>query len=102
MRMFLISDNVDTRTGMRLAGIEGVVVHEREEILDALDEVLKDTGVGIVLITELCAERIRNELKNVKLTFSVPLIVEIPDRHGTRRPADYIMQHVQEAIGLKL
>ena len=28
MQMFLISDNVDTYTGMRLAGVEGVVVHE--------------------------------------------------------------------------
>ena len=26
MKMFLISDNVDTQTGMRLAGVEGVVV----------------------------------------------------------------------------
>ena len=34
--MYLISDNVDTRTGMRLAGVDGVVVHEREEIIDAL------------------------------------------------------------------
>ena len=27
MKMYLISDNVDTQTGMRLAGVEGVVVH---------------------------------------------------------------------------
>ena len=26
--MYLISDNRDTYTGMRLAGVEGVVVHE--------------------------------------------------------------------------
>ena len=32
MKMFLISDNIDTYTGMRLAGVEGVVVHEREEL----------------------------------------------------------------------
>ena len=32
MKMFLISDNVDTYTGMRLAGVEGVVVHEKEEL----------------------------------------------------------------------
>ena len=31
MKFFLISDNVDTVTGMRLAGIEGVVVHEAQE-----------------------------------------------------------------------
>ena len=31
MKFFLISDNIDTQMGMRLAGIEGVVVHERQE-----------------------------------------------------------------------
>ena len=39
MRMFLISDNVDTQTGMRLSGVEGVLVHTREEVLRALDVV---------------------------------------------------------------
>ena len=29
MKMFLISDNIDTYTGMRLAGVDRVVVHER-------------------------------------------------------------------------
>ena len=38
MKMFLISDNVDTYTGMRLAGVDGVVVHEREELREALGE----------------------------------------------------------------
>ena len=28
MKMFLISDNVDTLTGMRLAGVEGCIVHD--------------------------------------------------------------------------
>ena len=30
MKMYLISDNVDTYTGMRLAGVDGVVIHERD------------------------------------------------------------------------
>ncbi|PIY31635.1 MAG: ATP synthase subunit F, partial [Candidatus Infernicultor aquiphilus] len=30
MKVFIISDNTHTLTGMRLSGIEGVVVHERE------------------------------------------------------------------------
>ena len=29
MKMYLISDNLDTLTGMRLAGVDGIVVHER-------------------------------------------------------------------------
>ena len=36
MRFYLISDNVDTAMGMRLAGIEGIVVHEDSEVRDAL------------------------------------------------------------------
>ena len=37
MKMYLISDNVDTLTGMRLAGVEGCVVHERQELKEALE-----------------------------------------------------------------
>ena len=102
MRMFLISDNVDTKAGMRLAGIDGVVVHERQEALDAIRAALDDSSIGVVLITEVLAEMIPDVLSNIKLNNLRPLVVEIPDRHGTRRPADYIMRYVNEAIGLKV
>ena len=46
--MFLISDNVDTYTGMRLAGVDGVVVHERKELREQLEKVLQDKSIGIV------------------------------------------------------
>ena len=32
MQFYLISDNIDTQMGMRLAGIKGVVVHEEDEV----------------------------------------------------------------------
>ena len=35
--MYLISDNVDTLTGLRLAGVDGVVVHERNELREELE-----------------------------------------------------------------
>ena len=50
VRMYLISDNVDTLTGMRLAGVEGVIVHEREALKAELDRVLGDKTIGILLI----------------------------------------------------
>ena len=52
MKMYLISDNVDTYTGMRLAGVDGVVVHERDELREALEKTLKDKTIGVVLLTE--------------------------------------------------
>ena len=50
--MFLISDNIDTCTGMRLAGVEGVVVHERDELKDALEKAIADKEIGVLLLTE--------------------------------------------------
>ena len=41
MQMFLISDNIDTYTGMRLAGVEGVVVHTHDELKDALQKAIE-------------------------------------------------------------
>ena len=52
MKMYLISDNVDTWTGMRLAGVEGCVVHGKDELQKELDKVMADKEVGIVLLTE--------------------------------------------------
>jgi len=102
MKMFLISDNKDTYVGFRLAGVEGVVVHEREEFKAALEKVLKDKEVGIVLLTEIFGTKYPDLIEDVKLSSKVPLIVEIPDRHGTGRKENFITDYVSQAIGLKL
>lgn len=102
MKMYLISDNIDTLTGMRLAGVEGVVVHEKEELKKALEEVLADKETGIVLLTEKFGRDFPDLVNHVKLEHKFPLFVEIPDRHGTGRKPDFITAYVNEAIGLKL
>ena len=51
--MYLISDNIDTLTGMRLAGVDGVVVHERNELRGAIENAMNDKTVGIILLTEV-------------------------------------------------
>ena len=102
MKVFILSDNTHTLTGMRLSGVEGVVVHEREEILKELAKVKEKRDIGILLITELLAERVQLELNKMKLSRSFPIIVEIPDRHGTRRPPDFLTRYIRESIGLKI
>ena len=102
MKMYLISDNIDTQTGMRLAGVDGVVVHERDELRTALETALADKEIGILLLTEKFGRKFPEIIDDVKLHHKVPLIVEIPDRHGTGRKPDFITSYVNEAIGLKL
>lgn len=102
MKMYLISDNVDTHTGMRLAGVDGVVVHERDELREALEKTLKDKTIGIVLLTEKFGKEFPEILDQFRLERQMPLLIEIPDRHGTGRKKDFITSYVTEAIGLKL
>lgn len=102
MRMFLISDNVDTLTGMRLAGIEGVVVHKKQEIKQALDEVLSQKDIGIILMTEKLGKEIPEIVDDIKLNRTFPLLLEIPDRHGSGRRPDFITAYINEAIGIKI
>lgn len=102
MKMFLISDNIDTYTGMRLAGVEGVVVHEKEELHRALEEAISNKENGIILLTEKFGKEFPDIIDDVRLNHKLPLLIEIPDRHGTGRAPDFITSYVNEAIGLKL
>lgn len=102
MRMYLISDNVDTLTGMRLAGIEGVVVHEKDEFKAELNKVLSDKTIGILLITELLSNQFPDMIEDIRLNRRLPIVVAIPDRHGTGRSPGFIMDYVNEAIGVKV
>lgn len=102
MKMYLISDNVDTLTGMRLAGIEGCIVHEKKELKAELDKALADREIGILLLTEKFGRDYPELIGNLKMERKQPLIIEVPDRHGTGRKPSFITDYVNEAIGLKL
>ena len=102
MKMFLISDNVDTLTGMRLAGVEGCIVHERAELRKALEDAIANKENGISLLTEKFGREFPDIIDDVRLNRRLPLLIEIPDRHGTGRKPDFITSYVSEAIGIKL
>lgn len=102
MKAFLISDNIDTATGMRLAGIESVVVHEKNELIQAFEEALADKTISIIFVTELLSTKFPTVIADIKLNYRQPLILEIPDRHGSRKRADFITSYINEAIGVRI
>ena len=102
MKFFLISDNTDTEEGMRLAGIEGVVAHEAGEVEEALSLAMSDSEIAVILMTEKLINLCREKIYNLKLTSAKPLIVEIPDRHGTSHISETIAKYIHEAIGISL
>lgn len=102
MRAYCISDNVDTQTGLRLAGIEGVVLHEKEEILKTLQEKIKDPSIAIIFMTTHAMNEVADVVAKWKMDLKQPLIVEISDRHGSAKISERIDGYVSSAIGLKL
>ncbi|MDL2233357.1 V-type ATP synthase subunit F [Ruminococcaceae bacterium OttesenSCG-928-L11] len=102
MKFHLISDNTDTYIGMRMAGIEGVVVHEAEDVSKAVREACADEEIGVVLISAKLMEMCRAEIYEIKLNASRPLIVEVADRHGDGKVSDSITRYVREAVGIKI
>ena len=102
MRMYLLSDNVDTLTGMRMSGVDGTVLHEEQELRDKLSELLEDDDIAVILITSTLVNLIGETIYDLKLRRSKPLIIEIPDRHGNGRTKDSITKYVKDAIGVEM
>ncbi|MDO8685780.1 MAG: V-type ATP synthase subunit F [Clostridiales bacterium] len=102
MKSFLISDNKDTWIGMRLAGIDGVIVHTREEVLNAIKDAMKNDEIGIIILTELAVDQVRAEVMDLKLKCKTPLLIEIPDRHGSHHSHDMIKDYIRDAVGIHI
>lgn len=88
--------------GLRLAGIEGVVAHTRDEVLRELNRAIADDTIAIVLMTTLVINTCPEVIAELKLRLPKPLFVEIPDRHGSAKISETIDSYISEAIGIKI
>lgn len=102
MRFYLLSDNTDTLMGMRLAGIEGMVIHEAAQVEQELGRVMDDPQVGVVLMTNKLINLCPQLVYELKLTRKRPLIVEVTDRHGAGQLSEAITRYVREAVGISI
>ena len=102
MRFFLLSYNVDTQVGLRLVGIDGVIIHERDPLIDYLEKLMQDPEICIILITTKLVELCPDIISELKLKQTSKLIVEIPDRRDSSKVGQPIDKYVSEAIGIKL
>ena len=92
------------------AGYHVVFADVNQEIVDKINEdkkytiYVKDVESKEIVITDISAvNSTKPELiDEIKLERKMPLLIEIPDRHGTGRKKDFITSYVNEAIGLKL
>lgn len=101
MKYFIIGGE-DAVLGFGMVGVEGRVAETADEARDALQTALKDTQVGIVIITEPVAEMIRPQVDRYVFSRSFPLIVEVPDRQGPLEGRPSLRELVNQAIGINI
>ena len=101
MRYSIIGDE-DTVLGFGIVGVSGKIATNPDEAQRAFQAILEDRETGIIIITERIADMIRPTIDKFLFTVSFPLVVEIPDRNGSKPDRPGIRETVNTAIGLKL
>lgn len=91
----------DTALGFKLAGVHEVYSFgsdplELERANNKLRELIGRGDVGIILITEGLAQRM--EIPEVKF----PIILQVPDKSGSRFGEAQLREIVRRAIGVEL
>ncbi len=68
----------------------------------AIQSAIEDPEVGILVLTEKVAETVPDLVQSLRERGELPLVVEVPDRHGMHRAADFLTAYVRDAIGVNL
>lgn len=100
MKTLVIADE-DTVIGFSFAGVQGLVVNTEEEIRQAFEQVTQTDDIGILLITEPVAQKIREKVDDWVIGGGRPLVVEIPDSKGPLEGRRTPHEFVKSAIGVK-
>lgn len=95
MRIIAVGSRVFV-TGLRLAGIEGVIVDSSKEALDIVNKLLKDKEVGLVLLSDDISKSIRSKLNEIRSKHSTPLIYEVPAPGSKKEKFEYrdMLKHI--------
>ncbi len=101
MKSFLICNDQETLVGMRLAGVQGIILTDRTEVLSMIERKIKDDETGIIILTKAIMQMAEKEIMAIKLKSKFKLIVEIPGA-GLSYEDDYITRHIRESIGIKI
>jgi V/A-type H+-transporting ATPase subunit F len=103
LKVSVIADR-ETVNGFALTGIKDLyAVDNREEAKNALADVMQDSDMGVVIITERYALYLHDDIRRWREEKPLyPLIVEVQDRKGRIEREDPIRVLIKRAVGLDI
>ncbi|MDO4680443.1 MAG: V-type ATP synthase subunit F [Aerococcus sp.] len=102
MKQYVIADNIQTVTGMRLAGVDGTLIGEADDFSSTLNQAVSDNEIGIIMISPSLIKAHQQEVDLIRFNRSTPLIVEIEGPLEDPDQKTSIAETIQHAIGISL
>ena len=92
----------DTATGLRLAGIKELFIPDGNEIL-LWNQIKERDDIGVLFITEQIVKILDKHLKDYRIIYNVPIIIEIPNKKGRKKEhVDFVSHLIKKAIGIEV
>jgi V/A-type H+-transporting ATPase subunit F len=101
MNLYVLG-NQDAVWGFALTGVHGQVISTPDELHQALDSILGDKDVGIVLVTEDVADLARQRVDELVIRSRIPIVVEIPGPEGTSPERPSLSELIRRTIGIRV
>ena len=79
MKVYCISDSIETAVGLKLTGVETKVLNEKEKILEQIKVIENREDIGILVLTNNIYETVKIEVEDIRSNKKLPLIVTIPN-----------------------
>ena len=101
MKIILITNSTDASIGMRLAGVETVLVRTEQKARDALEKAVNSGDAGLILITDGIEKFCNEEVASIKKK-GRPLLICVPDSDKGFESSGAIGDYVRNAIGINV
>jgi len=101
MAYHIIGDH-DTVLGYRFAGVTGEAVETVEEAQEAFARATATSKPGILLVTEVVADMLEEEITAHRLAATPPFLAVIQDIWGPRGKRRSLQEMINEAVGIHI
>ncbi len=77
MKMYCIADKAETEVGFKLAGCDGISLVDKDEIDEKIEEIIKNTEIGVLIITNTVYNIAKEKIDYIRLNKRLPLVTII-------------------------
>lgn len=102
MLHFYCLGDLDTCTGFRLAGVQAVTPESPADAAGIFAGLLQQEEIGILIITELIAVGLKEQIAGHRLSGKLPMIVEIPENFSGEFSGQSLMDSIKQAVGISI